>query len=443
MKPKQLIPQRLKNYGKHLPIALWANLINFFPSRKLQLIGVTGTDGKTTTVWLIHHLLQKQGLKAGMISTITARLGDEEASTGFHVTSPSPLKLQKFLRKMVSGGIKYAVLEITSHALDQFRFANCHFKVGILTNITHEHLDYHKTFTRYLNTKGKLFQKSDIVVLNRDDSSYWKMRSLLGKKKILTYGIKNKADLMAKNIKLKRPRTEFTLVWGKNTRRKKLRIKSRLLGKFNIYNQLAATGAAISLGLPIEKVAQFLQSFSGVGGRLELIPNKKGVKVFVDFAHTPNGLKNALSSLRQLLPRGKKLIAIFGAAGLRDQEKRPMMGRIAAQLADYAVLTSEDPRTENPKTIMKEIARGCREKGWRRIGRKKTTEARLKGKKGFFVISNRQEAINFAIRKLAAKGDWIITCGKGHEQSMCFGKTEYPWSEHEAVRIALRRRRKK
>jgi len=443
MKLKQLIPQGLKNYGKHLPVALWANLINFFPSRKLQLIGVTGTDGKTTTTWLIHHLLQKQGFKAGMISTITARLGDEEISTGFHVTSPSSLKLQKFLRAMVSEGIKYAVLEITSHALDQFRFANCHFKVGVLTNITHEHLDYHKTFTRYLNTKGKLFQRSETAVLNRDDSSYWKMRNLLGKKKILTYGIENKADLMAKDIKLKRSKMEFTLVWGKNAHQKKYRVKSCLLGKFNIYNQLAAVGAIISLGLPIGKAAQFLQSFSGAEGRLETIPNKKGLRVFVDFAHTPNGLKNALDSLRQLLPRGKKLIVIFGAAGLRDQEKRPMMGRIAAQLADYAVLTSEDPRTEDPRAIIKEIARGCREKGWRRIGKKKIAEARLKGGKGFFIISNRQEAINFAIRKLAAKGDWIIACGKGHEQSMCFGKTEYPWSEHEAVRIALRRRRKK
>jgi len=176
---------------------------------------------------------------------------------------------------------------------------------------------------------------------------------------------------------------------------------------------------------------------------MEAIPNRKKIKAFVDFAHTPNALKSALETLREIMPKSKKLIVVFGAAGLRDQEKRSLMGEIAALFADYAVFTSEDPRTEDQLKIAKEIVSGARKKGWRRLSKRKAKIGKLKAKKGFFIETNRQAAINLAIRKLAKSGDYVICCGKGHEQTMSFGKTEYPWSEHEAIRVALKGKRKR
>jgi len=440
MKINRLIPQSVKNYGKHLPTAVLANLLYFFPSRKLQLVGVTGTDGKTTTSWLIYHLLTQAGSKTGLVSTVSAKIGQEEVPTGFHVTSPSPLKLQKFLRQMISAQVKQAVLEVTSHGLDQFRFWGCRFQVGVLTNITHEHLDYHHTFARYLLAKAKLLQKSQKVVLNRDDPSYGRLKKLLKKKTIISYGLGKggrKADFMAKKIRLGRRGTQFVLETGQ----KEFLVASPLLGEFNIYNQLAAIAAVTALGVKTEKAVRFLSTFGGVKGRMEAIPNKKGVRVFIDFAHTPNGLENALATLRAIIPRRKKLIVVFGCAGLRDQKKRPIMGEIAARLSDYAVLTAEDPRTEDVREIIRQIAQGCKKRGWRKLAKRKVSRTATRREKGFFVIPNRQEAINFAVRKLARKGDFVVICGKGHEQSMCFGKTEYPWSEHQAVRVALRWRR--
>jgi len=433
------IPQPVKNYGKHLPVAILANLFYFFPSRKIKLIGVTGTDGKTTTTSLIHHLLCCAGKKAGMTSTVVAKIAEEQIPTGLHVTSPSPFKLQKFLAKMRKKKMEFGVLEVTSHALDQFRFWGCRFLVGVITNVTHEHLDYHKTFTNYLLTKAKLLQKSQIVILNRDDTSFPKLKRLLKGKKIITYGLEKNATLWAKEIKETKRGVEFVVVW----KGKEFPVKSPLWGRFNVYNQLAALGAVVAVGIPMKKALVGLSSFKGVEGRMERIENNKGIEVIVDFAHTPNGLKNALETVKRHLPRGRKLIAVFGAAGLRDKEKRPMMGKIAASLADYIVLTSEDPRTENPRDIARQIAQGCRQEGWRQIAKRKARWARKAGVKGYFIVLNRQEAINFAIRRLAQKGDWVVALGKGHERSMPFGKTEYPWSEHEAVRIALRWRRKK
>jgi UDP-N-acetylmuramoyl-L-alanyl-D-glutamate--2,6-diaminopimelate ligase len=191
----------------------------------------------------------------------------------------------------------------------------------------------------------------------------------------------------------------------------------------------------------LEAIVTGLKNFPGVIGRLEFIPNKKKLKIIIDFAHTPNALRHVLKSLREILPRGGRLITVFGSAGLRDKEKRPLMGKAAAELADIAVLTSEDPRTENPWEIIKEIGRGCLAGGMARRGKRRYAEVKNKRiNKVYFTVVNRQEAINFAIRKLARQRDIVVICGKGHEKSMCFGKTEYPWSEHEAVRIALRER---
>jgi UDP-N-acetylmuramoyl-L-alanyl-D-glutamate--2,6-diaminopimelate ligase len=397
---RALIPQKAINYGKHLPLALFALWRYGFPSRQLKVIGVTGTDGKTTTVNLIYHLLKEAGFSVGMISTVSAKIGEEEIETGFHVTSPDPQLLQKLFRRMVGKGIKYVVLEVTSHGLDQFRFLGINYEIGVLTNITHEHLDYHKTFENYLKAKAKLFTQSKLAVLNKDDGSYGFLSALVEKKKSgqLSYAIKNKADFTP---------TTFPF-------------KTTLPGEYNRYNVLAAVAAASALGAKRENIRKALKDFKGVEGRMEEVGTGKDFRAIVDFAHTPNALEQVLKTLKDDLSKDCRLIAVFGAAGLRDREKRPIMGEIAGKLADLVVLTAEDPRTEKVVDICNQIAAGCR-----RVGAEPT------------IISNRQEAIEFAIKN-AKKGDIVVVCGKGHEKSMCFGKKEYPWSDQEAVKKALK-----
>lgn len=437
----KLIPQKFKNYLWHWPKSIWAVLRFGNPSKKIKLIGVTGTDGKTTTSYLIHHFLTKAGFKTGLVTSVLAKIGQEEVSTGFHVTTPSSHKLQSFLGKMVRSKSEYAVLETTSHGWDQFRLWGSRFEVGVLTNVTHEHLDYHQNYQQYLNSKLKLLKASKSIVLNAQDPSFEKIKKEI-KKPFISFGLKKGADLIAYRIKQKKGKTNFLLQVKKGKFQGSYPVQSPLLGDFNVANVLAAIGVCLSLDIPPVKIIKALKSFPGVTGRMELIPNYKKIKAYVDFAHTPNALKSALETLREVMPKSKKLIVVFGVAGLRDYQKRSMMGEIAATLADYAIFTSEDPRTEDQLKIAKDIAQGARKKGWRRLSKRKVRIGRLNSKKGFFIETNRQEAINLAIRKLANSGDYVITCGKGHEKSMCFGKIEYPWSEHEAVRVALKGRRK-
>ncbi len=405
---RALIPQKAINYLKHLPLAVLALLYYRFPSRQLKVIGVTGTDGKTTTVSLIYHILREAGLSVAMVSTVSARIGGEEIETGFHVTAPSPRLLQKLLRKMVDQGVKYAILEVTSHGLDQFRLFGIDFEIGVLTNITREHLDYHQTFENYLRAKAKLFGHSKTIVINRDDESYeYLQRQAKNKtlpagrqeRQILTYGIKNEADFTPK----------------------KFSFQTKLPGEYNQYNCLAAIAAASILGVASKTIKEAVAGFAGISGRMEEINEGQDFRVLIDFAHTPNALKQVLGALKEPLRKGSKLIAVFGAAGLRDKGKRPIMGEIAGRLADLVILTAEDPRTEKAEEICREIAAGCRKAEIRPT-----------------IIPDRTEAIKFAVKK-AKKGDILIVCGKGHEKSMCFGEKEYPWSDEKAVRNALRR----
>lgn len=437
---KGLIPQKIKNWGKHLPEAILANLFFLFPSRRIKLIGVTGTDGKTTVSFLIYHLLSAAGKKAGLVSTVMAKIGGEEIATGLHVTSPHPWKLQQFLKRMVKEKIEYGVLETTSHGLDQYRFWGCHFLVGVLTNITHEHYDYHGNYRGYLLAKAKLIKKAKIAVLNKDDSSFSFLSQIRRGRPIVSYGIEKRAFFGAEEIRLGRRWTRFKI-------REKGEIKgevvSPLLGEFNVANILAAVAAVRSLGVEYQVILPALKNFPGVPGRMEFIPNKQEITVVIDFAHTPNALEKVLRFLRSRLPREGRLIVVFGAAGERDASKRKPMGMIAAREADLIVLTSEDPRGEKPEEIVRQIAAGCRQLGVKRLGLRRASEVKAKKlNRGYFVVINRQEAINFAIRRLAQKKDVVVICGKGHERSMCFGTTEYPWSEHEAVRIALREKRR-
>lgn len=409
LKIRHLIPNWMVNSYFHLPVAFLAAFTYRYSGRHLKIIGVTGTDGKTTTATLIYQILLQAEKKVALISTVSAKIGKKEIPTGFHVTSPHPWKLQALLKKIADQDYEYLVLEVTSHGLDQYRVFGINFLVGVITNVTHEHLDYHGTYQNYLRAKARLFGSVKIAVLNRDDRFY---QTLLTKAKrnkqtqLVTYGIKNTADFNPK----------------------KFQFKTSLPGEYNQYNCLAAIAATSSLGIPAEKIRKTMAAFKEVKGRMEKIDEGQDFQVIVDFAHTSNGLKNLLETLRKFKPH--RLIAVFGCAGLRDARKRPIMGRIATLLANISILTAEDSRTEDVNKIIDQIAQGCQKAGGVED-------------KNFFRIPDRSEAIKFAIQKLAKKGDIVVICGKGHEQSMCFGTTEHPWSDQKEARKALKEKLKK
>jgi UDP-N-acetylmuramoyl-L-alanyl-D-glutamate--2,6-diaminopimelate ligase len=403
---RSLLPNFLVNSLYHFPQAFLASLIYQYPTKKLKVIGVTGTDGKTTTAALIHHLLLKAGKKTALISTVSAKIGSKEIPTGFHVTSPHPGKLQRLLREIADKDYEYVVLEATSHGLDQHRLYGVNFLVGVVTNVTHEHLDYHRTFENYLKAKAKLFQRVKMAVLNQDDDSFAYLKSVVPSgAKVITYGIKSKADFTPKTF----------------------RFKTLLVGEYNQHNCLAAVAVVSSLGISDDRIRKAIASFKGLEGRMEEINEGQDFEVFIDFAHTPNALKNVLKTLSGLKPPASNLIVVFGSAGERDKEKRPKMGEISAQLAEMAVLTAEDPRTEDVNQIINQIAKGCQKAGG------------VEGKT-FFRVPDRAKAIELALKK-AKKDDIVIICGKGHEKSMCFGRTEHPWSDQKAVRKVLKKLR--
>lgn len=396
------------------------------PARKLRVIGVTGTDGKTTTVELVRSILTAAGHKTGMISTVEALIGDEHYETGFHVTTPDALQVQEYLARMVEAGTEYAVLEATSHGLAQHRVTACDFDVAVVTNITHEHLDYHKTYEGYREAKARLFRdlatsfrKPDTPktsILNVDDASFEHLRQI-PTDRYLTYGLERPADVTARDIVHTPTATAFVAV----TSQGEFAVRTELPGAFNVYNILAAIAVGVSQAVPFEATQEGIQAVRGVPGRMEGIDLGQDFTAIVDFAHTPNGLQRALETARGLTEGW--VIVVFGCAGLRDVAKRPMMGEIAGRLADRGVITAEDPRTEDLDAIMAQIATGC-ERAGRREG------------EDYWRVGDRGEAIEFAV-KMARAGDLVIVTGKGHEQSMCFGTTEYPWDDREAVRKAL------
>jgi UDP-N-acetylmuramoyl-L-alanyl-D-glutamate--2,6-diaminopimelate ligase len=398
------------------------------PGRKLVVIGVTGTDGKTTTCNLIYRILLAAGLKAGMISTVNAVIGKEVLDTGFHVTTPEAPNIQGYLAKMVAAGLTHVVLETTSHGLHQDRVTGSEVDVAVVTNITHEHLDYHGSYEAYLKAKGillemllktneKSFGNPRVAVLNHDDHSFKYLSGIKVGARI-TYGIEAGADLVAEEIRYSPTGIDFSVSSGVEP----FKIHCQLAGAFNVENCLAAIGATHSaLHLPAEAVSKGIASLAGIPGRMERIDLGQSFTAIVDFAHTPNALKAALESLRPMT-RGR-LIAVYGSAGLRDQQKRRMMAETSAKLADITILTAEDPRTENLEHILKEMAAGA------------VSQGGIEGE-SFFRVPDRGEAIRQAVR-MAKEGDVVVACGKGHEQSMCFGETEYPWDDRSAMRAAL------
>ncbi len=406
-----------------------AAALHGFPARKLTVIGVTGTDGKTTTSNLLYKILIAAGIKAGMISTVNAVIGDEVLDTGFHVTTPDAHDVQRYLAKMVNAGLTHVVLETTSHGWAQHRVDACEFDIAVVTNITHEHMDEHGGYENYRAAKARLFESlawtrekpqgnPRLGVINFDDNKSFDFLNEFIKTEKINYGLGEGSDIRGMNIEYSPSGIHFTAV-SKDFR---VATSSNLVGAYNVSNCLAALTAAIyGLGIDPQIAAQGIAALEGIPGRMERIDMGQNFAAIVDFAHTPNALKVALEAGRTMT--SKRVIAVFGSAGLRDKEKRRMMAETSAELADLTVLTAEDPRIESLDSILEEMAAGMRSKG---------------GREGenFWRVPDRGEAIKFALR-LAQPGDIVLSCGKGHEQSMCFGKIEFLWDDRTAMRAAL------
>ncbi len=368
-----------------------------WPGRKLVVIGVTGTDGKTTTTNLLYQILRTAGFKAGMVSTVNAIIGDEVLDTGFHVTTPDAHDVQRYLARMVEAGSTHVVLETTSHGWSQHRVDACEFDIGVVTNITHEHMDEHGSYENYRAAKARLFESLEkthtkpqgnprLAIINRDDRSFEFLEGFIKTKKI-NYGFQDIADVRAEEVRCTPSGIHFV------ARSKKFRVdvSSALVGAYNISNCLAALTAAVyGLGISPEVAARGLASLESIPGRMEPIDLGQPFTAIVDFAHTPNALKVSLEAARAMLPalqadvgqEGKpgRVIVVFGSAGLRDREKRRMMAEIAAESADLSILTAEDPRTESLEGILDEMATGAVSRG----GRQGET---------FWCVTDRGEAI--------------------------------------------------
>ncbi len=399
-----------------------------YPGKSMTMIGVTGTDGKTTTSNMIFQILLSGGMRAGIVSTINAVIGSDVVDTGFHVTTPNATDVQRYLARMNAAGLTHVVLETTSHGLAQHRVTGSFFDIGVVTNITHEHLDYHETYEAYRAAKASLLTglgetpKEDrrvepLAVLNRDDASYDYLNQVTKVRKV-AYSIQSQADVWAEDITHDALGLHFTA----NGPGFSIPIDCSILGLFNVSNCLAAISATvIGLGVDPQAARMGIANLRAVPGRMEQIIMGQPFIAIVDFAHTPNALKNALTSARKMTEG--RLISVFGSAGLRDREKRRMMAEVSAELADVSILTAEDPRTESLDTILEEMAYGARSRGG------------VEGK-SFIKVRDRGQAIREAIQ-MAQPGDLVIACGKGHEQSMCFGEIEYPWDDRTAMRAAL------
>lgn len=395
---RKIIPKILVNYGKHLPKAIVANVKHGFPGRKLHVIGVTGTDGKTTTVNMIYQIIKSAGKKASMISTVNTEIAGKSYDTGLHVTSPEASDIQKLMKKSFEAGDEYMVLEVSSHALEQFRVWGINFEVGVITNITSDHLDYHGNFENLVKAKSKLIKNVKTAVLNYDDPSF-KVLKKITPGKILSFGINDKSDINPKKFPL-------TL---------------KIPGNFNVLNAEAAAGVGRALNIEDKIIKETLENFNGISGRMEEIENNLGINVIVDFACSANAYQNVFETLRKTT-KGK-LIAVFGSYAERDSSKRPIIGRIAARLTDITILTDDDPRFEDRNKIMEEIAKGyCEIKG--------------ENDKNLYKQIGRQQAIELAF-KLAKKGDTIALLGKGHEKSIAIEGKELPWSDADEARKAI------
>ncbi|MBI4948067.1 UDP-N-acetylmuramoyl-L-alanyl-D-glutamate--2,6-diaminopimelate ligase [Candidatus Berkelbacteria bacterium] len=426
----------------HLVSAVIANIFYGFPSRKLKVIGVTGTNGKTTTCHLITTILETAGEKVGMTTTIDFKFGDEVIENNYKMTTLSPFALQKMLKKMVANNCSFAVIEVTSIALDQHRLWGVPFYAAVFTNLTHDHLDYHGSMSRYLVAKEKMFERRPYLsVLNADDPTIERL-SKYDCNKLVTYGIKNPATIIAKKLYARPGGVDFILlIDGKQTS-----VSLPLPGEFNVYNALAAIAVGLGLGNSLDTVMEGVRRFEPVAGRMEVVDAGQPFTVLIDYAHTPDALQNVYETLIPTV-RGR-LISVLGATGRRDRTKRPILGAIAARYADYVIVTNEDPYDEDPLTIIDEVASGVvrgRPKGPGRYKINKESDVPIKYKDSgediwWWRVPDRKDAINKAL-KLARAQDVVLVTGKGAEKVMAVGDKLIPFSDREVLIDLLRKYR--
>lgn len=397
----------VENIRKALAYA--SNVFFNKPSEKLCIIGITGTNGKTTTSYMLAHILSQSGIKCGIIGTNGVVVGNvyKEISN----TTPDSVSLHSILAEMVDAGVTHVVMEVSSHSLDQDRVWGIRFKIGVFTNLTVDHLDYHGNMEKYLASKLKLFEQSDICVANKDDgfSEYF-----VGFKKencsVFTYSAHANADYRAENIHIGNDGNKFSVKVFNVT---PYDVSQQINGFFNVYNALAAFASANILGIVPETISLAISSFSGVKGRMEKIVTPKGFEVIIDYAHTPDGLGQVLSSIRSYC-KGK-ILTVFGCGGNRDKSKRPLMGKIAVALSDKVIVTSDNPRNEDPEIIIEDILAG------------------IKNNLNVLCITDRREAIRKAL-SLAKMNDIVLLAGKGHETYQIVNDIKYHLDEREEIK---------
>ncbi len=392
----------------------WALLsANWFdrPAEKLQMIGITGTNGKTSTSYLLKGIFEKVGYRVGLIGTIQNMVADRVVQTG--QTTPDPYELQQLLAEMVADGCRYAVMEVSSHALDQERVAGCHFAAAVFTNLTQDHLDYHGTMEQYAAAKKRLFALSDKAIVNVDDPWYPTM-SADCPCPIVTYSAEDRqADYVAYNLRQRPDGVDFELLATGLIGRVKLKTP----GRFSAYNALAAAACALSLGVAFDDVVEALREAAIIKGRAEVVPTERDFTVVIDYAHTPDGLKNICETLNAC--KVGRLVTVFGCGGDRDKTKRPKMAATAAALSDFVIVTSDNPRTEDPLAIIDDVVAGLRDTAV-----------------PYEVIPDRITAIHWAIDH-AQTGDTVLLAGKGHETYQILNSGTIHLDEREVVAKAL------
>lgn len=423
---KKLIPSGLfravEPYG-HLAEAVLFNLLNGFPGHGLKVIGVTGTNGKTSTAFLIHKMLQESGYKTGLLTTVAWGAGEDIKEQVHHYTNVPVPEFMKRLKYLKAARVEWVIMEVTSQALAQNRVWGVPFSVAVMTNVTHEHLDYHKTFERYRDAKRRLFKRADrnrrglrTGVINAEDRSAALFAGDV--KNPILYGV-GKGDLQARNVQLSPSGVSYTA----HTKARDLSVKCQLPGSFNVYNSLATVAVGIKLGLTDKQIETGIAALEGVKGRMTRINEGQNFDVIVDYAHTPDSFERLFKDLKPVV-KGK-LIVMFGSAGRRDEAKRAVQGEIAGKYADEVIITEEDDRDIDGVGIMNEIAAGAEKAGKRRD-------------KDLFLVHDRTEAINFALKR-ADKGGTVLLLGKGHEKTIERANGENPWDEIGTAHEALKR----
>ncbi|HEX7586154.1 MAG TPA: UDP-N-acetylmuramoyl-L-alanyl-D-glutamate--2,6-diaminopimelate ligase [Patescibacteria group bacterium] len=423
---KDLMPRKIKNIY-HMSMAFFANVFYGFPSKKIKVIGVTGTNGKTTTIIMITKILEEAGLKVAMASTIRFKIGEREWENRTKFTTMSSWAIQKFFRDAVNAGCEYLMLETSSHSLDQNRIWGINFKVGVVTNVTREHLDYHKTIEKYREIKLKLFRKIEVAVVNLDMENPEQFLDCQAEKKYgyTLKGLNARPEahnffrdveiIQAEDMKFGIDGTSFTVEGTE--------INLHLPGGFNTENAMAAISTGLSEGIDISTMKKALEKITLIPGRLEPVPNERDLNIIIDYAVTPDSLEKLYELIKKIKDAkgGGKIIAVFGSCGERDRGKRPLMGKIVSGNADLVIVTNEDPYGEDPMRIIDEISEGIQNK----------TE-----RKDFWKILDRREAIKRALR-LAAPGDFVIVTGKGAEETMAVGKKRIPWNDKKVIQEVL------